>query len=243
MPDFACTVCGEAFTLPQEVVDRYPGWKPRFCRAHSPKRAEAGGKGRGGGQASGGGKARGGQGLGGQGRGGQGRGGQGRGGSAREENLQLADVFLKYRDGPQTGVFTDGSCSPNPGRGGWGVAWLQDGVLIKQAYGETPDTTNNRMELLALIEALKLLPESTEITVYTDSQLCANTVNEWAAGWARRGWKRKAGPIKNLELVQELYALKQLRPNVTIAWIAAHSGYLGNELADSLATAWMRSEL
>ena len=97
------------------------------------------------------------------------------------------------------------------------------------------------MELLALIEAMKMLDEAAQVIVYTDSQLCANTINQWAKGWAARGWKRKSGPIKNLELVQELYALKQARPSVEIQWIAAHSGHLGNELADSLATAWMRS--
>lgn len=229
MADFTCSVCGDAFSLPQTVLDRYPGWKPRFCRAHSPKKKANGGAkaGKSASKSRSSGK----------------RGGRGRGGSAREENLRLADVFLKYHDGPQDGIFTDGSCSPNPGPGGWGVAWLEGGELIRQAHGAANDTTNNRMELQALIEALKMVPEFTEVTVFTDSQLCANTINQWAAGWAKRGWKRKSGPIKNLELVQELYALKQARPKVTIAWIAAHSGYLGNELADSLATAWMRSEL
>jgi ribonuclease HI len=81
-----------------------------------------------------------------------------------------------------------------------------------------------------------------EITVYSDSDLCVKTINEWAAGWEARGWKRKSGPIKNLELVQELYALKQERPGVTLQWIKAHDGSRWNEYADALATAWMREE-
>ena len=237
MPDFSCTVCGDNFSLSQQVLDRFPGWKPRYCRAHSPKRGNKQSSNNSARKKSWSG------GGGGSVRGRSGRGGSGRAGSAREENLQLADVFTKYSEGPQDGIFTDGSCSPNPGPGGWGVAWLKGGELVQQAYGKADDTTNNRMELLAIIEALKLVPDDAVITVFTDSQLCANTINQWAAGWARRGWKRKSGPIKNLELVQEVYALKQTHPNVTIEWIAAHSGYLGNELADSLATAWMRSTL
>ena len=123
--------------------------------------------------------------------------------------MRVEEVFSRYSGGPQDGVFTDGSCSPNPGPGGWGVAWLKDGQLVQQLHGHDPDTTNNRMELLALIEAMKMLDEAAQVIVYTDSQLCANTINQWAKGWAARGWKRKSGPIKNLELVQELYALKQ----------------------------------
>jgi len=161
----------------------------------------------------------------------------------REENLPLADVLARYSGGPDDGIFTDGSCSPNPGPGGWGVAWLKGGELVEHRHGHDPATTNNRMELLAIIEALKLIDEDTAVIVFSDSNLCVQTLNQWAAGWERRGWKRKAGPIKNLELVQEAYGLKQSRPNVKIEWIAAHTGYLGNELADSLATAWMRSSL
>jgi ribonuclease HI len=224
MPDFKCTVCGEVFALSQELLDRYPGWKPRYCRRH-----------KGGGSKSSGSstqkapsKSR----------------SRPRGSSmSREENLPLSEVLQRYSSGPQTGVFTDGSCSPNPGAGGWGVAWLKDGQLHEQRYGKEDDTTNNRMEMLALIEAMKMLPGDAKITVYSDSQLCVNTLNTWAVAWQRRGWKRKGGPIKNLDLVQAGFELKQQRPGVTIEWIAAHSGHLGNELADSLATAWMRAVL
>ena len=114
---------------------------------------------------------------------------------------------------------------------------------MEQRYGKQPDTTNNRMELTALIEAMRLLRTDSDATVYTDSQLCVSTINEWAAAWERRGWKRKTGPIKNLDLVQELYALAGERPGVTLAWVPAHSGYRWNEYADSLASAWRRTTL
>ncbi|HAN30311.1 MAG TPA: hypothetical protein DCQ06_01815 [Myxococcales bacterium] len=223
MADFQCIVCDVSFSLPQEVLDRYPGWTPRYCRQHSPKKTKSDASKPSKRTAS------------------KRRGGARRSGSAREENLKIEEVFERYTEGPQDGIFTDGSCSPNPGPGGWGVAWLRKGELIHQAHGSDDDTTNNRMELKALIEALQMVETDQPVTVYTDSQLCANTINQWAVGWAARGWKRKSGPIKNLELVQQLYALKQNLPLVEIQWIAAHSGYLGNELADSLATAWMRT--
>ena len=166
-----------------------------------------------------------------------------RGGAAREENLTLAQVLEKYTAGPQTGVFTDGSSIPNPGPGGWGVVWVEDGEIRGQAHGDESRTTNNRMELTALIEAYKLLPESAAATLYTDSRLCVQTINEWAPGWERKGWKKKGGEIKNLELVQELLALHRAHAECRIEWIAAHSGNRWNEYADSLASAWRRDEL
>ncbi len=221
MADFKCSVCGELFSLPQAVLERYPGWTPRYCRRHKGGRGSSGAKS----------KPK------------KTRSRPPARSASREENLPLEDVMQRYSGGPQDGIFTDGSCSPNPGPGGWGVAWLQDGKLKEHRHGDDPETTNNRMEMNALIEALQMVSVDEAVTVYSDSQLCVNTLNQWAAGWAKRGWKRKAGPIKNLDLVQQAFALKQQRPLVTIEWIAAHSGYLGNELADSLATAWMRSRL
>ena len=96
---------------------------------------------------------------------------------------------------------------------------------------------------MALIEAMKMLETDATVEIYTDSQLCVRTLTEWAHGWAARGWKKKSGPIKNLELVQEAYALSQARPGVKLNWIEAHVGHLWNEYADGLATAWARSEL
>lgn len=159
------------------------------------------------------------------------------------ESEPLEVVLKKYHAGPSSGIFTDGSARPNPGPGGWGVVYVRDGKVIEQRYGHDEDTTNNRMELLALIEGLKMAPTDQEIIAHSDSELCVKTVNEWAKGWERNGWRRKSGPIKNLELVQELYALSKSKPNVKLAWIKAHNGWLWNEYADSLSTAWTRDRL
>lgn len=210
MPSFTCVACGKSFDLPQGVIDKYPGWQPKHCRAHRKGVRKARGRGR-------------------------------RGASSPvEERLSPDEVLAKYTEGPKDGVFTDGSSIPNPGPGGWGAVWVRDGEIVEQRHGHDAHTTNNRMELTALIEALKLLPEDSTEVVHTDSRLCVDTIEKWAAGWEKRGWKRKAGPIKNLELIQELYALRQARPGVTLRWIAAHSGQRWNEYADSLSTLWCR---
>ncbi len=112
---------------------------------------------------------------------------------------------------------------------------MVDNEIVESRTGSAPDTTNNRMELEALIAGLRMLPEDAELSVYSDSNLCVKTVNEWAAGWKARGWKRKSGPIANLELVKELYELAQARPRVEITWIRAHDGSRWNEYADALA--------
>jgi len=156
-----------------------------------------------------------------------------------EELLSPDEVLRRYTGGPKTGVFTDGSCEGNPGPGGWGYVWVEDDEIVAQDAGTDPDTTNNRMELKALIEAYKKLPADAEITIHSDSQLCVKTVNEWAVGWEKRGWRRKSGPIANLELVKELYALANAHPSVTLQWIKAHDGTRWNEYADALASAYM----
>lgn len=149
--------------------------------------------------------------------------------------LTPEEVLDRYTAGPKTGVFTDGACIGNPGPGGWGAVWVEDDRVVEQRSGGDPATTNNRMELTALVEAFRMLPEDAELTVYSDSQLCVNTINEWAPGWAARGWRRKTGPIKNLPLVQELYALARARRGVSLRWIRAHDGSRWNEYADALA--------
>ncbi len=163
--------------------------------------------------------------------------------AGREENLPVAEVLAKYTDGPTSGVFTDGGSHPNPGPGGWGWVWVEDGEIHAHAHGHDPQTTNNRMELTALIGAFKALPEDAEVTVHTDSRLCVDTITKWAPGWERKGWKRKGDPLKNLDLVKELLALYRKHPNCKLQWVAAHNGYLWNEYADSLAGAWRRSEV
>ena len=90
---------------------------------------------------------------------------------------------------------------------------------------------------------LRLLPEDAEVTVYTDSRLCVDTITKWAPGWERKGWKRKGDPLKNLDLIKELLQLYRKHPDCKLEWIAAHDGNRWNEYADSLASAWRREEL
>ncbi len=227
-----CDRCGTTFSLPDDVRERYPGWEPRHCRAcwraattdddSRPRGRSRRSSGK---------------------RGTAARGGARRGATLREENLTVVDVLERYTAGPDTGVFTDGSAVPNPGPGGWGAVYVRDGDVLAQDHGHHPDTTNNRMEFTALIHGIDLVPAGTPATIHSDSQLVVNTVNEWAASWEKRGWKRRSGPIKNLDLVQEAYAKLQRRPELEVTWIKAHDGSRWNEYADSLATAWMRDEL
>ena len=157
--------------------------------------------------------------------------------------MTTAEVLERYAGGPSSGVFTDGSCSGNPGPGGWGAVRVRAGRVVAERRGRDPDTTNNRMEFEAMIAGLELIAPDEAETVYSDSRLVVQTLNEWAAGWARRGWKRRAGPVKNLDLVQRAYALARERPHVRIEWIAAHNGARWNEYADALATAYLRDEV
>ena len=152
-----------------------------------------------------------------------------------QRQMTPQEVLDTQFGGPDDGVFTDGSCDPNPGPGGWGWVWVEKGEILDQGHGRASSTTNNRMELQALIEAFKKLPTDRDLVAYSDSQLCVNTIKEWAPGWKNRGWKRKGGPIKNLELVQELYALALAKPRIDLRWIRAHEGTRWNEYADALA--------
>lgn len=162
--------------------------------------------------------------------------------TTRELDLPVAEVLRRYHDGPKTGVFTDGAANPNPGPGGWGAVYVVEDAIQGESYGDEAHTTNNRMELLALRSGIGLVPLNTPTDIYTDSQLCVNTFTNWAKGWKARGWKRKDGEIKNLELVKEIYELLRARPELKLQWIAAHSGNRWNEYADALATAYRRDE-
>ncbi len=157
-----------------------------------------------------------------------------------ETPLTPDEVLERYHAGPKSGVFADGSCEGNPGPGGWAFVWVENDQIVDRAHGYDPDTTNNRMELRALIEAYSRLPEDAEISVYSDSKLCVDTVNEWAAGWEANGWRRRGGPIKNLELVRELWSLAGTHPGVRLRWIRAHDGSRWNEYVDALASGFMR---
>ncbi|MEX2081109.1 MAG: ribonuclease H [Dehalococcoidia bacterium] len=163
--------------------------------------------------------------------------------ASRELNLPVAEVMKRFSGGPQTGVFTDGACTGNPGPGGWGAVRVNEGTVLEQRYGAEAATTNNRMELTAMIEGLLMVEPKESLTVYSDSLLVVDTLTKWAEGWKQRGWRRKEGPVKNLDLVQRAYDLFQERPGVRIEWIKAHNGSLWNEYADSLATAYAREML
>ena len=136
---------------------------------------------------------------------------------------------------PQDGVFTDGSATPNPGRGGWAAVHVVDGQVVAEVHGAEPVTTNNRMELTALIEGMRLVPVGTPAVLYTDSQLAERTVNEWAPAWEARGWRRSRGPVENLDLVRPLVEGLRARPELRVVWIRAHVGHRWNEYADRLA--------
>ena len=241
-----CARCGASFTPRADLLERYPGWRPKECPScYQAARRNTGSSGKAADTAAGG-KRRGGDGSSGTGRPRSGTGRSATGGRPRggiEENLPVAAVLERYTGGPDTGVFTDGSSIPNPGPGGWGAVYVVDGRIVDQAYGYDPQTTNNRMELTALLAAIDLVPEGTPATIYTDSNLAVQTITQWAAGWEKRGWKRKTGPVENLDLVRPLYERLLERPELTLAWIKAHAGNRWNEYADSLSTAWARDEL
>ena len=131
-------------------------------------------------------------------------------------------------------VYTDGACKGNPGPGGWG-AWLRWGEHEKELFGGEPNTTNNRMELTAVIEALALLKRRSTVAVYTDSSYVKDGITQWIHGWKKRGW-RTAGnqPVKNIDLWQKLDSLVA-QHQLQWHWVRGHTGDPGNERADQLA--------
>ncbi len=143
--------------------------------------------------------------------------------------------FVRPLGDPEDGVFTDGSATPNPGAGGWAAVYVVGGVVAAECSGGEPATTNNRMELTALLRGIELVPEGRRAVLHSDSQLAVRTVNEWAPTWEARGWKRKTGPVENLDLVQALVAALRARPELEVRWIKAHAGHRWNEYADDLA--------
>lgn len=162
-----------------------------------------------------------------------------------ELNLTPREVIERFDAGPDTGIFTDGSCDPNPGPGGWGVVKVVGGTVVAERCGHAPATTNNRMEMTALIEAFKMLAPGERVDVYTDSALCFNIITKWAPNWRRNGWRRgKKGneEISNIDLVKEAYELAASHPEAEVRWMKGHDGARWNEYADSLATAYTRAE-
>lgn len=131
-------------------------------------------------------------------------------------------------------IWTDGSCSGNPGPGGWG-ALLVSGENEKELFGGEENTTNNQMELTAAIEALNALKDPSKVTLYTDSTYVKDGLTKWIHGWKKNGWKTAAKkPVKNKELWQALDAACQ-RHDITWKWVKGHAGDPGNERADELA--------
>ena len=133
-------------------------------------------------------------------------------------------------------IYTDGACSGNPGPGGWG-AILKWNEHEKELSGGETETTNNRMEMIAVIEGLKEIKKKALIEVYTDSKYVQQGVNEWLAGWKAKGWKTASKkPVKNQDLWQELDQLIQLH-DISFHWVKGHAGHPENERADALAVA------
>ncbi len=131
-------------------------------------------------------------------------------------------------------IFTDGACKGNPGVGGWG-ALLRYGEHEKKLYGGELDTTNNRMELMAAIEALKALKKSCKVELTTDSSYVKNGIQSWMDGWKAKGWKTaNKKPVKNKDLWQALDE-EVARHQVNWHWVKGHSGHTENEIADELA--------
>lgn len=131
-------------------------------------------------------------------------------------------------------MYTDGACRGNPGPGGWG-AWLKFGDHEKELWGGTADTTNNRMELTAVIEGLTALKRSCDVVLYTDSEYVRKGMVEWLEGWKARGWKTSARkPVKNADLWLQLDQLTS-GMNIDWRWVKGHSGDPGNDRADELA--------
>jgi ribonuclease HI len=130
-------------------------------------------------------------------------------------DLSPDEVLARYTSGPTTGVFTDGGARPNPGPGGWGFVYVEDGKIMA---------------------ALEHLPTDARVTIFSDSDLCVKTLTIWAKSWAAKGWRRKEGEIKNLDLVQRAYELARAHPGVKLQWIKAHDGSRWNEYVDALAT-------
>ncbi|MEM7215130.1 MAG: ribonuclease HI [Pseudomonadota bacterium] len=136
-------------------------------------------------------------------------------------------------------IWTDGACSGNPGPGGWG-ALLRYGGQEKELFGGEAETTNNRMELRAAIEALNALKEPCEVNLTTDSQYVKGGITGWIHGWKKNGWKTaNKKPVKNAELWQALEDAVQ-RHKVTWHWIKGHAGHAENEKADELARRGMQ---
>jgi ribonuclease HI len=141
-------------------------------------------------------------------------------------------------------IYTDGACKGNPGPGGWGVL-LQSGDTRKELFGGERSTTNNRMELTAVIQALQALKRPCEVTLYLDSQYVLKGITEWMPGWKAKGWRTASKqPVKNVELWRQLDDLLATSGHkVDWRWVRGHNGDPGNERADALANMGVEAAL
>lgn len=131
-------------------------------------------------------------------------------------------------------IYTDGACSGNPGPGGWGAILRYNGTE-KELNGGEAETTNNRMEMMAVIQALSALKRRSTVELHTDSKYVMDGVNQWLAGWKAKGWKTAAKkPVKNQDLWMEIDSLLT-QHDVTFFWVKGHAGHPDNERADALA--------
>ena len=143
---------------------------------------------------------------------------------------------------PGVVIYTDGACSGNPGPGGWG-AILMFGEKAKEICGGEPDTTNNRMELMAAIQALETLTRPCQVELHTDSQYVMKGISEWIHNWKRRGWRTADNkPVKNDDLWRRLDEARS-RHNVQWRWVKGHAGHEHNERADALAGQGLKDAL
>jgi ribonuclease HI len=152
--------------------------------------------------------------------------------SAIVEPAPEVGILPAVVDGPIE-IYTDGACIPNPGKGGWGFSVVSGGREVHSACGGARNTTNNVMEISAVIAALRWL-DGRKAIVWSDSQYVVKGLNEWRAGWKKKGWRKADGPIANKELWIELDALATAS-HATFQWCRGHVGTLGNERADELA--------
>ena len=145
-------------------------------------------------------------------------------------------------DRPTVTIHTDGACLGNPGPGGWGAV-LRSGPHERELYGGDPATTNNRMELMAAIQALEALKRPSDVDLYTDSSYVRNGILSWVAKWKANGWRTAAkAPVKNEDLWRRLDTAREPH-TVTWHWVKGHAGDPGNERADALANAGVAAVL